>query len=227
MSIKDIIKDSYQELDNFVTNFSVSVIVKMLLTILVALIFGLLIALIYHKLFKGVVYNHSFSITLVGMTVLTSIITLAISSNLIVSLGMVGALSIVRFRTAIKEPEDLMYLFWAITVGICAGSGMYPLCVIAVLVMLVILLIMRRHYTAHQVYIVVVHYNDAFTLDEVKQTMSNMKYRIKSRTSRGDKYEVAMEVALSNSNLVFADKLSLIEGVTDVTAIQYDGEYHE
>ena len=227
MSINDIIKDSYKQLGNFVSNVTPAMVVNMLLTVGIALIFGLLIALIYNKLFRGVVYNHSFAVTLVGMTTLTAIITLAISSNLIVSLGMVGALSIVRFRTAIKEPQDLMYLFWAITVGICAGSGMYPLCIIAVVVMLIIMMIMRRHYIAHKVYIVVIHYNDIFASDEIKRIMNNTKYRIKSRTSRGEKYEMAIEVAVTGSNLAFTDKISQVEGVTDVTAIQYDGEYHE
>ena len=122
MSIQDIIKNSF--LESFNNTFTLSSLVSMAIALLAALVFGLLIFLIYNKFYRGVVYNRSFAITLIGMTVMTAMVTLAISTNIVISLGMVGALSIVRYRTAVKEPLDLLYLFWAITTGIAAGAQM-------------------------------------------------------------------------------------------------------
>ena len=123
MSVKDMIKKSVLESGAF-TNYDVPGILTALAA---ALLLGALIYLVYRKFYAGVVFSRTFAVTLVGMTVLTCMVTLAISSNIVISLGMVGALSIVRFRTAIKDPMDLLYLFWAITSGITAGAGMYAL----------------------------------------------------------------------------------------------------
>ena len=121
MSVQDIIKNSF--LESFSNTFTLSSLVSMAIALLAALVFGLLIFLIYNKFYRGVVYNRSFAITLIGMTVMTAMVTLAISTNIVISLGMVGALSIVRYRTAVKEPLDLLYLFWAITTGIAAAMA--------------------------------------------------------------------------------------------------------
>lgn len=121
MSVQDMIKKSVLESGMF----SQYDIPKILAALAVALILGSVIYLVYQKFYVGVIFSRSFAVTLVGMTVLTCMVTLAISSNIVISLGMVGALSIVRFRTAIKDPMDLLYLFWAITSGITAGAGMY------------------------------------------------------------------------------------------------------
>ena len=120
MSVKDMIKKSVLESGAF-TNYDVPGILTALAA---ALLLGALIYLVYRKFYAGVVFSRTFAVTLVGMTVLTCMVTLAISTNVVISLGMVGALSIVRFRTAIKDPMDLLYLFWAITTGITAGAGM-------------------------------------------------------------------------------------------------------
>ena len=125
MSVQDMIKKSVLESGMF----SQYDIPKILAALAVALILGSVIYLVYQKFYVGVIFSRSFAVTLVGMTVLTCMVTLAISSNIVISLGMVGALSIVRFRTAIKDPMDLLYLFWAITSGITAGAGMYALTV--------------------------------------------------------------------------------------------------
>lgn len=226
MSIKDVIKSSVLELGNFSNAFTLSSIVSMLVVLLASLVFGLLICLIYNKFYRGVVYNRSFAVTLVGMTVLTSVVTLAISTNIVISLGMVGALSIVRYRTAIKEPLDIMYLFWAITTGIAAGAKMYPLCVIAFIIMFIVVLIFNRKSSKGNLYIIVIHYKEDVGPDMIRRAMGNTKYRIKSKTLRGELSEMAIEVFVQNKNMIFADKLRQIEGVTDVTMIQYDGEYH-
>lgn len=142
MSIEDVMKKSF--LESFGGTNSSTGIITMLIALSVALIFGLIICFIYNRFYRGVVYNRSFAITLVGMSVMTAMVTLAISTNVVISLGMVGALSIVRYRTAIKEPLDLLYLFWAITTGITCGAQMYILAVIAGVMMMLLLVIFNR-----------------------------------------------------------------------------------
>ncbi len=224
MSIEDVIKKSF--LESFGGTNSTTGIVTMIIALVVALVFGLLICLIYNKFYRGVVYNRSFAITLVGMSVMTAMVTLAISTNIVISLGMVGALSIVRYRTAIKEPLNLLYLFWAITTGITCGAQMYVLAVIAGVIMLILLVFFNRKSNSGHLYIVVVHYNDDASADTVRRAMGNIKYRIKSTAVRGQNTELAMEVYVPNANMAFVEKLRDAEGVLDVSAIQYNGEYH-
>lgn len=123
MSVKDMIKKSVLESGVF-DQYNIS---SILVALVAALALGILIFLVYRRFYTGVIYSRTFAVTLVGMTVLTCMVTLAISTNVVISLGMVGALSIVRFRTAVKDPMDLLYLFWAITTGITSGAGMYVL----------------------------------------------------------------------------------------------------
>ena len=136
MSVKDVIKKSVLESGAF-TQYDIPGIIGALIA---ALLLGILIYLVYRKFYAGVVFSRTFAVTLVGMTVLTCMVTLAISTNVVISLGMVGALSIVRFRTAIKDPMDLLYLFWAITTGITAGAGMYVLALLAAAIMILMIL---------------------------------------------------------------------------------------
>lgn len=157
MSVKDLIKKSVLELDMFKNSFTPEKILQMVIALGVALLMGLVICFIYNRFFRGVVYNRSFAVTLVGMTVLTCMVTLAISTNVVLSLGMVGALSIVRYRTAVKDPMDLLYMFWAITTGIAVGANMFALVLIAAIVMILVLLIFSRRSSKGQVYIVVLH----------------------------------------------------------------------
>ena len=197
MSVKDLIKKSVLELDMFKNSFTPEKILQMVIALGVALLMGLVICFIYNRFFRGVVYNRSFAVTLVGMTVLTCMVTLAISTNVVLSLGMVGALSIVRYRTAVKDPMDLLYMFWAITTGI------------------------------GQVYIVVLHYTGDLVGDNIVRAMGNTRFRVKSKTLRGESAEMAMEVFCKTQSMVFLEKLRAVEGVEDVTLIQYDGEYHD
>lgn len=224
MSIQDVLKKSF--LEGFDGTNSSTGILTMVIALAVALLFGLVICFIYNKFYRGVVYNRSFAITLVGMSVMTAMVTLAISTNVVISLGMVGALSIVRYRTAIKEPLDLLYLFWAITTGIACGAQMYILAVIAGVIMLLLLVFFNRKSNSGHLYIVVVHLGDDATPDTVRRAMGNLKYRIKSTAIRGNNTEMALEVYVSNTNMAFIEKLRSAEGILDVSAIQYDGEYH-
>ena len=222
MSVKDFIKNSILESGVFdgVT------VANMALGLLTALVMGAVIYLVYRKFYTGVIYSRSFAISLVGMTILTAMVTLAISTNIVISLGMVGALSIVRFRTAIKDPLDLLYLFWAITTGITAGAGMYLLVLVAAVVMTVMIMIFYRKQHNGKIYILVVHYMGDTAGDEVIRALGKIKHFIKSKTMRKEKTEMAIEVFCKNNDTFFMEKIRALDGVEDATLIQYNGEYH-
>lgn len=222
MSTKDVIKKSVLEAGGFAgINWA-----KMFIALAVALLMGILIYQVYKCFYTGVVYSRSFAVTLIGMTVLTCMVTLAISSNIVISLGMVGALSIVRYRTAVKDPMDLLYMFWAITTGITTGAGMYVLAVAAAVIMILMFTIMYHKQQKGQVYIAVIHYTGEETGDKILVAFGKTKYFIKSKTIRGGKTEMAVEVFVRKNDTFFQEKISALEGVEDITMIQYNGEYH-
>lgn len=226
MSVKDVIKKSILESDMYNQAISSSTILTIIVDLAVALLMGLLIYYIYKKFYKGVVYSRNYAITLVGMTVLTCMVTLAISTNIVISLGMVGALSIVRYRTAIKEPLDLMYMFWAITTGITVGASMYILVAITAVIMIVMILVFSKDKSHLNSYIVVVHYTDDETGDEIERLLYKMKYSVRSKILRDGIIEATFQVTCKQDNLVFAEKIRGIEDVKDVTVLEFDGEYH-
>ena len=222
MSVKDFIKKSILESDMF----SGGDTPRLLLSLGASLVLGCIIYLVYKRFYAGVIYSRSFAVTLVGMTVLTCMVTLAISTNIVISLGMVGALSIVRYRTAIKDPMDLLYLFWSITTGITAGAGMYALAVLAGLVIILMIFIFYHRPQGGEIYIAVIHYTGDKTGDRIIQLLSKMRYFIKSKTMRGDSTELAVEVRCKHGDLFFAEQIRNLEDVKDITLIQYNGEYH-
>ena len=225
MSTKDVIKKSV--LGAFDAEaLSQYDLFRLLPALLGAVVMGWLIYLVYRRFYAGVVYSRGFAVTLVGMTVLTSMVTLAISTNIVISLGMVGALSIVRFRTAIKDPLDLVYLFWAITTGITVGAGLTLLSLAAAGVMVLTLAAFSRSGQGRQVYIVVLHYQTELAGDESLRAFGRMKYCVKSRTMRADNAEMAVEVCCRPGDTAFMEKLRDIDGVQDATLVQYNGEYH-
>ncbi len=222
MSVRDFIKNSVLNSDNYgtVDVFNIA------LSLFIALLLGVLIYLVYRRFYAGVVFSRSFAITLIGMCVLTCMVTLAISTNIVISLGMVGALSIVRFRTAIKDPLDLLYLFWSITTGITAGAGMYILTVAAAIIMIIMIACFYARSTKGQVYVAIIHYEGTKAGDDIIRAFGKMKYFIKSKTIRGDITELAVEVVVKKNNLFFQEQIRDIEGVKDITLIQYNGEYN-
>lgn len=222
MSVQDVIKKSVLESDMF-SQYNVP---KVLTALAAALVLGCLIYVIYKKFYVGVVFSRSFAVTLVGMTVLTCMVTLAISTNIVISLGMVGALSIVRYRTAVKDPMDLLYLFWAITTGITSGAGMYLLAAAAAAVMILLIVFFFFRQENGKVYILVVHYQGDEAGDQVIRSLGKMKYFIKSQTMRKEKTEMAVEVFCKRDDRSFMEKIRAVAGVEDATLIQYNGEYH-
>ena len=222
MSVKDMIKKSVLESGVF-DQYNIS---SILVALVAALALGILIFLVYRRFYTGVIYSRTFAVTLVGMTVLTCMVTLAISTNVVISLGMVGALSIVRFRTAVKDPMDLLYLFWAITTGITSGAGMYVLALIAAAIMILMIILFDSRQQRGKIYIAVIRYSGDEAGDEVIRCFGKRKYFIKSKTMRKEKTEMAVEIFCKQADMDFMEKIRAIEHVDDVTLIQYNGEYH-
>lgn len=226
MSFQDFFKNSVWE--DFLSRQAVtsSTVFSMVASLLVALALGLFIYAVYRKFYGGVVFSRGFATTLVGMCVLTCMVTLAISTNVVISLGMVGALSIVRYRTAVKDPMDLLYLFWAITAGITAGASLYLLAVIASLVMTAVVLVLYVRQRSGSIYLMVVHYEGAATGDAVLRQLGGVKHQLKSTTLRKGVTEMIVEVFCKSDSTVFVEKIEALEGVVDVTLVEYNGEYH-
>ncbi len=224
MSVKDMIKKSVLESAVYNQSITSGTYITIIVDMLVAIIVGYIIYRIYKRFFAGVVYSRYFAVTLIGMTVLTCMVTLAISTNIVISLGMVGALSIVRYRTAVKEPLDIMYLFWAITEGITIGASMYVLASIGMLVMIVIIICMSRMKETRGAFIMIVHY----TKDAREEILSELKsyvYSVKNTIMRDDVTEMTIQIDMNKDDGI-GEKIRALQGVTDVSLIQYNGDYH-
>jgi len=188
---------------------------------------GWLIYYVYGKAFRGVVFNQRFAITLAVMTVLSAMITLAISSNIALSLGMVGALSIIRYRTSIKDPLDILYLFWSVGTGITIGAKQFFLASMGAAVVILMLYFIDKKAHDSKVYILLVHYSGKELDDELRRILRRWHYQIKSKTVRQKDTELAIEIGVKNDNLAFLPEIKGLPKVQDVSLIQYDGEYHE
>ena len=199
---------------------------SLVLTLAMSLLLGLGIFLVYRKCFIGVVYDHSFNISLVVMTILTAVIIVTISSNIMLSLGMVGALSIVRYRTAVKSPLDLMFLFWAITTGIAAGAEYYYIAWVAFLFVALVFAVLRGIRQRRETYMLILNYQTKEGLEEeIRRVLHNYKAKVRSKIVRGETTELTVEVLMRDDNLSLPNTLSALEGVNDVTLVQYRGSY--
>ena len=225
MSIRDYFKktvwDSFAAGGGITLDFVITAVIAMAAAVLL----GIVIYKVYGHYYGGVVYSQSFGVTLIGMTVLTCMLTLAISSNIVISLGMVGALSIVRYRTAIKDPMDLLYLFWSISVGITLAAGLYVLAALTMVVMIFIVYLFYHKRKRGVIYILIVHYEGDMVDDEVLRCLSRYRYQVKSKTMRGSACELTLELIYDKNGTAFMDKIREIEGVRDISLIQYNGEY--
>lgn len=226
MSVKDVIKKSILESDSFNQAIDSGTIATILMNMAVAVLVGVAIYLIYKKFYNGVVYSRNYALTLIGMTVLTCMVTLAISTNIVISLGMVGALSIVRYRTAIKEPIDLLYMFWAITSGIAIGASMYILVIIGLITMLAFIAISHFSKGSMDAYVLMVQYEDENAADMVLRQLDKKKPVLKSKVMRGSIKEMTLQLSVKNNDTFFMEKIEKLEGIKNVTLVQYNGEYH-
>lgn len=221
MTFSDIFKSSF--LEN-VTSVSV---LDMAIALVLAFGIGLFIFLVYKKTFSGVMYSSSFGVTLLALTMITTLVILAVTSNVVLSLGMVGALSIVRFRTAIKEPLDIAFLFWSIAVGIVLAAGMIPLAIIGSVVIGIILLVFVNQKSHSNPYIVVIQCDDHESEKRAKEYLDMQVQRcvVKSKTAQKGSIELNLEVRLKDDNTDFINTLSEAAGVRSAVLVSYNGDY--
>ena len=221
MTFNDIFKSSF--LDQ-VASFS---LLDTVISLALAFAIGVFIFEIYRKTYRGVMYSRSFGITLLALAIITDLAIMTVTSNVVLSLGMVGALSIVRFRTAIKEPLDIAFLFWSIVVGIMLGAGMIPLAVFGSIILGVILLVYSNHKTLETPYILVVQ----CVSDEVEKKVNEQigrsvkRYNVKSKTVNANGIELTLEIRLADSATQFVNDLNAMDGVEYATLVSYNGEY--
>lgn len=221
MTFNDIFKSSFLE------NITSVSILDMVIALALAFGIGLFIFFVYKKTYQGVMYSSSFGTTLVALTVITTLVILAVTSNVVLSLGMVGALSIVRFRTAIKEPLDIAFLFWAIAVGIVLAAGMIPLAVIGSVIIGVILIVFVNRKSHFNPYIAVISCDSAEAEKEATEFLkSNVKKCVvKSKSVQKGRIDLNLEIRLKDDNTDFVNRLSEISGVSNAVLVSYNGEY--
>jgi len=222
LNFNDIFKSSILEKTS---SFSV---VDSLIGLLVAFAIGLFIYWVYKKSFSGVIYSHTFNISLIVMSMATALIIMGISSNVLLSLGMVGALSIVRFRTPIKDPMDIVYIFWAIVAGILCGAGFIPLVIIGSILIGAVLLIFVNKIKIENPYLLIVKYNDISIENSIEHVVaeSSQKHTIKSKSVMpGDDFEITYEIRVKDSDLGFINNISEMESVKSAVMLSYDGNF--
>lgn len=221
MTFSDIFKS------NFLDNVTAIAPVDMALALLLSFGMGLFIFLIYNKTYQGVMYSSSFGVTLVALTMVTTLVILAVTSNVVLSLGMVGALSIVRFRTAIKEPLDIAFLFWSIATGIVLAAGLIPLAVIGGVVIGAVLFFFVNRTDSANPYIVVLQCDGqeseraaaAFLRENTRRCVT------KSKTVRAGSVELDLEIRLKDDDTAFVNTLAAMDGVESAVLVSYNGDY--
>lgn len=218
----DIIKKSV--VNNFVSDISLS---KMLMSLGIAFIIGFFIYLLYKRVFSGVLYSKSFNISLIGMTMVTAMVIIAINSNLVLSLGMVGALSIVRFRTPIKDPTDLIFLFWAAAAGIVSGAGFYTLAIFGSVIIGLIMFFFIKKTSFETPYLLVVNCDSDESEKEIYTVLGKLvkRYNIKQKTVTHGNIEATLELRLEDAEGKFVNQISELKGVKNAVLISYSGDY--
>ena len=221
MTFSDIFKSS------FLANVTAVSMFDMVLALILAFGLGVFIFFVYKKTYAGVMYSSSLGVTLVALTMITTLVILAVTSNVVLSLGMVGALSIVRFRTAIKEPLDIAFLFWSIAAGIVLAAGMIPLAVFGSVLIGLIILLFANHKDSSNPYIVVLdcqgHESEEKAVAFLKEKTS--KCTVKSKTARKGSVELNLEIRLKDDNTDFVNELADLEGVNSAVLVSYNGDY--
>jgi len=221
MNFNDIFKSSFLE------NMTSVSLLDMAIAMVLAFCVGLFILFVYKKTFSGVMYSSTFGVTLIALTMITTLVILTVTSNVVLSLGMVGALSIVRFRAAIKEPLDIAFLFWSIAAGITLAAGMIHLAILGSLLIGLILVLFANKKSCSKPYIVVIQCDghesetraEAFLKEHTKRCV------VKSKSARKGFVEVNLEIRLKDDNTDFINALSELKGVESAVLISYNGEY--
>ena len=221
MTFNDIFKSSFLE------NVTAVSVPDMVIALLLSFCLGLFIFFVYKKTYAGVMFSQAFGGTLVAMTMITTMVILAVTSNVVLSLGMVGALSIVRFRTAIKEPMDIAFLFWSIAGGIVLAAGMIPLAVIGSIIIGLIMIFFCNHKSARKPFIAVISCADGDIEQRVKSYLSEKadKVVVKSKSAQKGSIEMTYEVTLKNDDTGFITDLADMDGVASAVLVSYNGDY--
>ena len=221
MTFNDIFKSSFLE------NVASVSLFDMALALVLAFGIGLFIFLVYKKTYQGVMYSSSFGVALIALTMITTVVILAVTSNVVLSLGMVGALSIVRFRAAIKEPLDITFLFWAIAEGIVLAAGMIPLAVLGGVATGLILLVFVNRKSGDDPYIAVLQCDGHEAEQRAKQYLDTQTRRcvVKSKSAQRGAVELNLEIRLKDGNTDFINMLSEMEGVRSAVLVSYNGDY--
>ena len=221
MSFQDVFKSSFLEEMPQVSALDI------LIAMVFACVLGAFIFFIYKKTFQGVMYSSGFGITLVGLTMVTTLVILAVTSNVVLSLGMVGALSIVRFRAAIKEPFEIVFLFWALACGIVIGAGMFLLAILGSLIIGIILVVFARRKIGVHPYILVLSCADAAAEADAVELLKKSigKYTVKAKTVTAAGIELTIELKLKDNNTNFVTALSGISGVRSASLVTYNGQF--
>ena len=220
LTFKSIFKKSVLALDSFA---SISYI-EIIMGLLCSLAIGMFIYGVYKRYFRGVVYSYNYNVSFVLMTMITTLIIMTISSNIVLSLGMVGALSIVRFRTAVKDPLDIVYMFWAIAAGIAIGAQMYPLAIIGSLAFGLTLAWLSKKKIRGESYLLILQHNEDAG-EEVRKTLQSLNTKLKSKTIRNGFIELTVEIRLVDDNTAFMSILNNIIGVHSCSLVNYTGDY--
>lgn len=222
MSITDILTS------DMLTRVTAVSLVDILLTVVLSLLIGLFIFFVYRKTFRGVLYSASFGLSLIALCMIAGVLILAVSSNIVLSLGMVGALSIVRFRTAIKEPLDIVFLFWAISAGIIVATGMIPLAVFGSVVIGLVILKFANRSAKSDPYLIVANLASSEYEDAVMDAIKNgtTKNRVKGKTIQKDgRMELTVEVQFKDEKSPFVKEIAALDGIENVVLVAYNGDY--
>lgn len=219
-SITDLITQSF----DLSTQFENLSLPRILLAMLCATICGLIIYAVYRLFYRGVVYSDNFNILVLLITVVTSFIIMTISANLVLSLGMVGALSIVRFRSAIKDPLDVGFLFWGVASGLTAGAGLYFVAIIGTVLIAVLYIALTITKKERKSYLLIVRYGEA-SEENINALLGSIKYKLKNKTQTMDNIELTIEIKIKNNDTTQLSRFKGVEGVNSVTLLEYSGEY--
>jgi len=221
MNFNDLFKSSF--LEN-ITSFSA---LDMIIAMGLAFIVGLFVFFVYKKTYTGVMYSAGFGISLIAMTLITTLVILAVTSNIILSLGMVGALSIVRFRTAIKEPLDIVFMFWSIAAGIVLGAGLLPLAILGSVFIGIILVLFVNKKSVDTPYILVISSDGEKQEEEIMKQIAKSvkKHSVKAKTVSDSGMEFTLEVRLRENSTKFVGEIKAISGVKSAALVSYNGDY--
>lgn len=220
LNFTDIIKGSLINTE-FITSVE---FYDILFGLIITFIMSLFIFFIYKVTYSGVIYSHNYNVSLVMMALITSLIIMTIRSNLVLSLGMVGALSIVRFRTAVKDPLDIVFMFWAIALGITTGANLYIVSFTGSFFIGVIIVLLLRFKNSNNIFLLVIHYEEE-AQESLFRRLGELNYKIKSKTVSLGTVELTLELKLIGSDTSFVEEIAEIDAVKNVSLVSYNGNF--